>query len=489
MKGSKSVTDLNNEEEIKVQYVKPIGGNTPHYSKEISRYQPSEKERVRAMKDALSAVRQFTSEGNFSRNGNLNTTTMKEMWDYETQEPFSGKTRDISEKAPEKSKSSQVKSNNECELCGGNHKVEQCPHKRKLSLGMDTTSSDSKEKLPDGKSKSVDCSKAQRNWPTIWRPAQSVNGITNIVKYHHTKGTLTPENLLELDPRKDQLGTGHKQILLDSKTKAWVDEQNRMNVKKTLGYDKSCEEARDTKHPDPQFSIEPSTKSLKRGTVITSEKDTPQPAHALQEFVKHIADPLVNKGWNLNLKFGKGESQGEQFVQGSSPRESTAKTDKREKVSKPQVGRQIPLEMGTGGNGSKRPPEDKIDIENHSGEGEEDDSSSETSFELNLDPQQLASVGLDRPLLKLRLTPRRRRVIATAPGGGGTPPPAGGGIVTVPLPERKMVQESINLLRVVEAHHNCQMVRVEKLGPLLSERDRRIPTATSRWRRSSTTWW
>ena len=87
------------------------------------------------MKDALSAVRQFTSEGNLSRNGNLNTTTMKEMWDYESWEPFSGKIRDISEKALEKSKSSQVKSNNECELCGGNHKVEQCPHERKFSLG------------------------------------------------------------------------------------------------------------------------------------------------------------------------------------------------------------------------------------------------------------------------------------------------------------------------------------------------------------------
>ena len=89
-----------------------------------------------------------------------------------------------------------------------------------------------------------------------------------------------------------------------------------------------------------------------------------------------------------------------------------------------------------GGNGSKRPPEDKVDIGDHPSEGDEDDSSSETSLELNLDPQQLASVGLDRPLLKLRLTPRRRRVIATAPGGGGTPPPMGGGIVTVPLPER-----------------------------------------------------
>ena len=163
LKGSKSVSDLNDEEEIKVQYVRPIGGNTlpPQYSKEISRYQPSEKERVKAMKDALSAVRQFTSEGNLSRNGNLNTTTMKEMWDYESWETFSGKTRDVSEVAPEKSKSLQAMPKIECELCGGNHRVEQCPHERKFSLGMDTTSSDTKDRLPNGKSKSVDYSKPQ----------------------------------------------------------------------------------------------------------------------------------------------------------------------------------------------------------------------------------------------------------------------------------------------------------------------------------------
>ena len=349
---------------------------------------------------------------------------------------------------------------------------------------MDTTSSDSKEKLPDGKSKSVDYSKSQRKQPTIWRPAQSVNGITNLVKYHCTRGTLTPENLLELDPRKYQLGVGHKQILLDSKTKAWVDEQNRMNEEKTLGHDKSHEEARDTMHPDPQFNVEPSTKSQKRGTVTTSEKDTPQPACAFQEFVKHIADPLVNKGWNLHLKFGKGESQGDQFVQGSSAWESTAKTDKKEKVNKLQIGRQIPLEMGTGGgggggkkegNGDKRPPEDKIDIEDHPGEGGEDNSSSETSLELNLDPQQLASVGLDRPLLKLRLTPRRRRIIATAPGGGGTPPPTGVGTVTVPLPER---QNGTGINQPIGSGGGLPQPPSGVgggTGPLLSERDRRIP--------------
>ena len=39
---------------------------------------------------------------------------------------------------------------------------------------------------------------------------------------------------------------------------------------------------------------------------LLQKKTTPQPACALQEFVKHIADPLVDKGWNLHLKFGKG---------------------------------------------------------------------------------------------------------------------------------------------------------------------------------------
>ena len=182
-------------------------------------------------------------------------------------------------------------------------------------MGTDTTSSDSKEKLLNGKSKSVDYPKTQRRRPTIWRPGQSVNGITNLVKYHHTRGTLTPENLLELDPKEDQFEVEYEQTPLDPKTKAWVDEQNQMSKEKTLGHDRSHKEIKDTKHPDPRISIEPSTKGLKRGTINTSEKDTPQPTRALQEFVKHIADPLVNKGWNLQLKFGKGESQGEKFCQ------------------------------------------------------------------------------------------------------------------------------------------------------------------------------
>ena len=185
----------------------------------------------------------------------------------------------------------------------------------------------------------------------------------------------------------------------------------------------------------------------------------------------------------MHLKFGKAESQGEQFIQGSSPQEPMAKTDKKEKVSKPQMSRQIPLEMGTGGgggggkkggNGGKKPLEDKIEIEDHPSENEEDDSCSETSLELNLNPQQLASVRLDRPLLRLRLMPRRR-IIATAPGVGGTPPPMGGGTVTVPLPER---QNGMGTNQPIEGGGGPPQPPNGGgggTGSLLSERGRRMP--------------
>ena len=63
----------------------------------------------------------------------------------------------------------------------------------------------------------------------------------------------------------------------DLKTKVWVDEQNRINTEKTLGYDELHEEARNTMHPDPQIKIELPTKSQKRGKVVTSEKEKRHP--------------------------------------------------------------------------------------------------------------------------------------------------------------------------------------------------------------------
>ena len=314
IKGSRSISDLSIGEEIKVQHVKPIGGDTlpPQYSKEISRYQPSDKEKAKAMKDALSAVRQFTSEGNLSRNGNLNTTTMREMWDYENWEPFSGKTKDVSEIIPGKSKNIQSIPKIECELCGGNHEADQCPHEGRFSLGINTTRPDIKDRFPNGKSKSIDYPKPQWRQPSLWRPAQSVNGKMSHVGHQSIKNKLTSEKLSELGPGKDQLEMGCRQILLDPKTKAWVDEQNKINKEKGPRYGRTYDEGEDSMYPDPQLDVGPLIKSQKEGTAATLEKvkGGPRPSRALQEFVKHIADPLVDKGWNLHLKFGKGESQG-----------------------------------------------------------------------------------------------------------------------------------------------------------------------------------
>ena len=72
---------------------------------------------------------------------------------------------------------------------------------------------------------------------------------------------------------------GCKQILPDPKTKAWVDEQNRINTEKTLDdYDKSYKEARDTMHPDPQIPLNAHMKeSLVQGwipLVLTQKIDS-----------------------------------------------------------------------------------------------------------------------------------------------------------------------------------------------------------------------
>ena len=186
--------------------------------------------------------------------------------------------------------------------------------------------------------------------------------------------------------------------------------------------------------------------NLKRGdsepNLPRKQDVVPQPTQALTEFVKHVADPLVDKGWNLHLKFGKGEPQKEEFIQGTAPPKTSAKTVDKEKVCGPPKEKQTLLEMGTGGRGGgkrgggggKRPPEDKIEFEDHlKKDDDEDDSSTETSFGLEVTPEQLASVNPNSPILKLRLSPRKRVAMA-APGGGGSPSP--GGITEIQPPER-----------------------------------------------------
>ena len=127
--------------------------------------------------------------------------------------------------------------------------------------------------------------------PSLWKPAQSVNGKTSPVEPQSIKNKLTSENLSELGPGKYKLKMGYGQVLLDQRTKAWVDKQNKINKEERPRYGRLM-------YPDPQLDAGSPIKSQKGGTAATLEKEkgAPQPSHALQEFVKHIADPLVDKG-------------------------------------------------------------------------------------------------------------------------------------------------------------------------------------------------
>ena len=152
------------------------------------------------------------------------------------------------------------------------------------------------------------------------------------VEPQNIKNRLTSENLSELGSEKNQLDMGHRQILLDPKTKAWVNEQNKINKEEGPRCGRSYNEGEDLMYPDPQLDVGSIIKGQKGGTIATleKEKEAPQPSHALQEFVKHIANPLVDKGWILHLKFGKEKPRGSSLFKALPHRSPQIKLIKKE---------------------------------------------------------------------------------------------------------------------------------------------------------------
>ena len=134
-----------------------------------------------------------------------------------------------------------------------------------------------------------------------------------------------------------------------------MDEQNRINKVEKQNYDSQYIEDTDQTHPMQYDRSQPFNlkKEGPEPNLPRKQGVVPQPTQALTEFVKHIADPLVDKGWNLHLKFGKGEPQKEEFVQETTPQKTSTKTMVREKICRPPIEKQIPLEMGTGGGGQR----------------------------------------------------------------------------------------------------------------------------------------
>ena len=98
---------------------------------------------------------------------------MREMWDYENEEPSLSKTKDASEVILEGPKNVQSISKVECKLCGGNHETDQCPHESRFSqLGKDASEPKTRNRLSKGKSRSIDYFKLQWKQPSLWKPAQ-----------------------------------------------------------------------------------------------------------------------------------------------------------------------------------------------------------------------------------------------------------------------------------------------------------------------------
>ena len=145
-------------------------------------------------------------------------------------------------------------------------------------------------------------------------------------------------------------------MVVDKKTQTWVDAQNKLNSQKRLNFQDKYIEDVDQTFP-MQYARDQDPESRRRGSesnLLRKQDVDPQPTWALTEFVKHATDPLVDKGWNLHLKFGKGGPQKEEFIQGTTTPKTSTKAMDKEKVHGLPKEKQIPLEMGTGGGGGGR---------------------------------------------------------------------------------------------------------------------------------------
>ena len=86
---------------------------------------------------------------------------------------------------------------------------------------------------------------------------------------------------------------------------------NKINLNKQERQNYGTKYIEDTDQTYPMQYARTQSPNLKRGgsepNLPRKQNMVPQPIGALTEFIKHVADPLVDKGWNLHLKFGKGE--------------------------------------------------------------------------------------------------------------------------------------------------------------------------------------
>ena len=396
------------------QYVELIGKNTlpPHYSREISRYEPPKSVKNKEREELIEKVKEMTNEGMKGDKREKSVEVDTELsWDHEGLKPIpkvSKNKLDMSPKPPRIPRMLGTKTN------AGHTSKEGCSAKER--------------KINEGK------------YPEVLPKTNESKEIPPRAKQNFgmDKGDKKFNEKLDLEKSSNPV---------DKKTARWIEEQNEL-----MGKQREQGTDRDRKERDvPTFSPSNSIKVLQRAKSIhhTNYERPPQYSMGAQggqaPQLPMIATNQRNGSWvnqgkryPLKERFknqwgGHGKQYGTNSEKGGY---QTYKTDgnraqghgttygsPRRCTYNPTRG----LESGQGGDGGngdgndeKRYRDTKVSQENDSCEEESD---TEDSYEFEITSQQLSQITPGGGALKIKLSKKKPlKITAGAPGGSQTIP-------------------------------------------------------------------
>ena len=400
-------------EKIKIidqpQYVKPIGENTlpPHYSREMSRYEPPNPIKQKERKDLIEKVKEMTSEE--SKGGKREKSVEVDTdlsWDHEGLKPLPKAPKDKLTESPKPPRTPRVpkaKVNTEETLkkdqpvFNGDSKEGECPE------------------IPHEENKDrKEASLKKRPDPGIGKR----NGKND--KKWNSKSLENP---------------------IDKKTARWIEEQNEF-----LGKQKEKEFEKDKKERDPPvFNPNGPVKVLQRSRATHHTGYEQPPQHligAQRDQVPHPSMVVTNRGdgsWRSQMKRyplkerqrTQGGGYGQQYGTGGERRNyQTYRTDRTQPQShntayrSQRQGSYFPTTSTgneQGGNGGGEDRNDKKKYRNtrvnHENDSHEE-SDTEDSYEFEITSQQLSQVTPGGGALKIKLSKKKPlKITAGAPDG------------------------------------------------------------------------
>ena len=389
------------------QYVRPIGENTlpPYYSREMSRYEPSNPIKQKEREDLLEKVREMTSEESKGGKGEKSVEVDTDLsWDHEGLRPLPKAHKDRINRSPKPPRVPKVPK------AGGNTEgtfKKECP-----SFGAD---------YKEGK---------------YLEPTHKENKVGMVDPQEEKQVPAIDKKNGKNGERWDFESPGN---LVDKKTARWIEEQNEF-----LGKQEEKEFEKDRKERDPPvFNPSGPIKVLQkqRANLCTGYEQTSQhPMGAQKGQALHPPLVMTNKGdvsWRgPGKRYPLKEKQrtqwggyGKQYGTGGERKSNqTYRTDRTQTqgcntaYESQRQGSYFPTKStgnGQGGNGGDEDRNDKkkyrdtrIGFENDSHE----ESDTEDSYELEITPQQLSQVTPGGGALKIKLSKKKPlKITAGAP--------------------------------------------------------------------------